>query len=60
MSMGDLQSEEGRDILLEIQTPALTSACSDSVVTATLNYFNVITSSLESASSVLVLERTGK
>ena len=58
--MGDLQSEEGRDVLLEIQTPIVPSSCSDAIVTASLGYFNVITSSLDNVSAVLTLERTGK
>ena len=57
--MGDLQSEEGRDVLLEIQAPAVSTPCSEPVVTATLSYFNVITSSLDKVSAVLTLERTG-
>ena len=58
--MGDLQSEEGRDLLLELQVPALSSPCSDQVMTATLTYFNVVTSTLDTVTSVLTLERTGE
>ena len=42
--MGDLQSEEERDIVLELKLPAMASPQQDTVLKATLSYFNVITS----------------
>ena len=57
--MGDLQSEEQRDVLLEMQLPVLPAPTADMVVTATLTYFNVITSSVDTVSAQLKLERTG-
>lgn len=59
IAMGDLQSEEQRDVLLEVQLPVLPAPTTDLVVTATLTYFNVITSSLDTVTAQLNLERTG-
>ena len=63
IAMGDIQSEEGRDIVLELELPALSSA-SDSaqgilIATAELSYFNIITSQLDVIKSQLKTDRTG-
>ena len=58
--MGDLQSEEERDIVLEIQLPAVPSPQQDTVVRTTLSYFNVITSELDTIQSELIISRGGK
>ena len=53
--MGDIQSKEGRDIMLELELPAMATECEcDSarevtIATAELTYFNIITSKLEIA-----------
>ena len=57
--MGDLQSEEQRDILMELQLPALSSAKADKVISCQLVYFNVITSALDTVDGPLILKRTG-
>ena len=57
--MGDLQSEEERDILVQLTIPAVT-ATSDTAIVAKLLYFNVITSAMETVECNLVLERNGK
>ncbi len=57
--MGDLQSEEQRDILMEVQLPALPSATADKVISCQLVYFNVITSALDTVDGPLILKRTG-
>ena len=59
VAMGDLQSEEQRDVLLELQLPVVPAPTIDTVATATLTYFNVITSSMDTVSAQLKLERTG-
>ena len=59
VAMGDLQSEEQRDVLLEMKLPVLPAPTTDVVVTATLSYFNVITSFVDTVSAQLKLERTG-
>ena len=58
--MGDLQSEEERDIVLELKLPALASPAQDTVLKTTLSYFNVINSELDTIQSDLVLSRGGK
>ena len=58
--MGDLQSEEERDIVLELKLPAMTSPQQDMVLKATLSYFNVITSEFDTVQSELTLQRGGK
>ena len=58
--MGDLQSEEERDIVLELKLPALPSPTQDTVLRSTLSYFNVISSELDTIQSELVLSRGGK
>ena len=59
--MGDLQSEEERDIVLELRLPALPGPVEgDPVVRAQLSYFNVITSQIDSVECQLAVNRTGK
>ena len=58
--MGDLQSEEERDIVLELKLPALPSPTQDTVLRSTLSYFNVINSELDTVQSELVLSRGGE
>ena len=58
--MGDLQSEEERDIVLELKLPAMASPQQDTVLKATLSYFNVITSEFDTVQSELNLQRGGK
>ena len=57
--MGDLQSEEQRDIVVEMLLPALPSPATDNVISCRLTYFNVITSALDNVEGPLNLERTG-
>ena len=58
--MGDLQSEEERDIVLELKLPAMASPQQDMVLKATLSYFNVITSEFDTVQSELSVQRGGK
>lgn len=58
--MGDLQSEEERDIVLELKLPALSSPSQDTVLKSTLSYFNVINSELDTVQSELILSRGGE
>ena len=59
--MGDLQSEEERDIVLELVLPALPGPIEeDPVIRAQLSYFNVITSQMDSVDTRLVVSRTGE
>ena len=60
--LGDLQSEEQRDVLMEIQLPV----CADlgaaggvlNYASVTLSYFNVITATMETIKTDLPVERT--
>ena len=58
--MGDLQSEEERDIVLQIKLPLVKSPQQDTVLRTTLSYFNVITSEFDMVQSELVLSRGGE
>ena len=62
VALGDLQSEEQRDILMEIQLPECTDlGAAGGIVNyavAYLSYFNVITATMEKAVSDLPVERT--
>ena len=60
IAMGDLQSEEERDIVLELKLPAMASPQQDMVLKATLSYFNVITSEFDTVQSELNIQRGGK
>ena len=58
--MGDLQSEEERDIVLEVKLPPLPTPQQDLVMKASLSYFNIITSSLDTVTFDLIVDRKGK
>ena len=57
--MGDIHSEEKRDVVLELKLPALSSPQQDLVLKAALSYFNVITYTLETVTSHLIIDRKG-
>lgn len=58
VTIGDIQSEEERDILLSLDLPALPHALYDTpLLEVTLSYFNVITSQLEESYSVVSISR---
>lgn len=57
--MGDLQSEEERDIVLELTLPPVPAPQPDEVLRASLSYFNVITASLDTVTCELTVSRTG-
>lgn len=57
--MGDLQSEEERDIVMEIDMPALPDAKENyPVLKSQLSYFNIITSRMETVDCQLTVNRT--
>ncbi len=59
--MGDLQSEEERDIVLELSLPALPGPIEgDLAVRAQLSYFNVITSEMDTLHCELAVNRMGE
>ena len=58
--MCDLQSEEERDILLELKLPVLSASTSDVVITGQLVYFNVISSIMDNIGSNLAIERNSQ
>lgn len=59
--MGDLQSEEERDIVLELTLPALPGPVEGvPVIRAQLSYFNVITSQMDTVDCQLTVNRTGE
>ena len=61
VAMGDLQSEEERDILLEMKLPAVAADTSAVVILqAKLVYFNVITSNMTSVDCNLSIERNSE
>ena len=57
--MGDLQSEEKRDVVLELKLPAVSSLVQDHVLKASLSYFNVITYAANTVTFNLNIERKG-
>ena len=58
VELGDLQSEEERDVVMELTLPASGEPVKDcKVVLAKLNYFNVITSMMEEATAELLVHR---
>ena len=59
LGVGDLQSEEEKDIVLELKLPALSSPQQDLVLKASLSYFNVITSTINPVSCDLTVDRKG-
>ena len=58
--MCDLQSEEERDILLELKLPVLSASTSDVVITGQVFYFNVISSIMDNIGSNLAIERNSQ
>ena len=58
VQLGDLQSEEERDVVLELTLPSTGEEASDwTVVSARLIYFNVITSVMEDVQYDLKVHR---
>ena len=56
--MGDLQSEEERDIVVEVNMPALRAANEEyPVIKAQLSYFNIITSLMDTVECQLIVNR---
>ena len=60
VSLGDLQSEEERDVVFQLVLPALAAPSQDAVIKSTLTFFNVFTSTMETVSHDLVIIRAGK
>ena len=58
--MGDLQSEEQRDILIEFKLPPVPAPGPDNIVSCQIVYFNVITSAMDTVECYLTLQRTSK
>ena len=57
VSLGDLQSEEERDIIIPINLEALETEClAQSLIKVTLSYFNVITTLMQTASAELAVD----
>ena len=60
--MGDIQSEESRDIVVELELPSMPSDIALEqvpLVKAELTYFNVITSQLDNTQCLLTTNRIG-
>ena len=57
--MGDLHSEEQRDILIEFKLPPVPAPGPDNIVSCQIVYFNVITSAMDTVECYLTLQRTG-
>ena len=60
IQLGDIQSEEERDIVLELSLPAVEGDQEGAVLRARLSYFNVISSTLDTVDAELVARRSGK
>ena len=60
ISLGDIQSEEGRDIVLRLSLPPVDSVQKHTVMKASISYFNVISSVLDTAEAELVADRSGE
>ena len=60
ITMGDLQSEEERDVLLELKLPAVPSPISQEALKGQLKYFNVVTSNLDTVEFSMIFERNSK
>ena len=60
IQLGDMQSEEERDIVLELSLPAVEGDQEGAVLRARLSYFNVISSTLDTVDAELVARRSGK
>ena len=58
VSLGDLQSEEERDIIIPIHLEALETEClAQPLIKVTLSYFNVITTLMQATSAELAVDR---
>ena len=58
VSLGDLQSEEERDIVIPINLEALETEClAQPLIKVTLSYFNVITTLMQTATAELAVDR---
>jgi Mg-chelatase subunit ChlD len=58
IQLGDLQSEEERDILFELSLPATNEACaSDSVISGRASYMNVVEAKMETCECAGLLAR---
>ena len=60
ISLGDIQSEEGRDIVLRLSLPPVDSVQKQIVMKVSISYFNVISSVLDTAEAELVADRSGE
>lgn len=60
IQLGDIQSEEERDIVLELSLPAVDGPQEVSAMKASLSYFNVVSSTLDTVDAELVVRRSGK
>lgn len=60
IGLGDIQSEEERDIVLQLLLPGLEAPVEEPVVKVTLSYFNVVTSTLDTVECEIVASRTGE
>ncbi|XP_065845374.1 uncharacterized protein [Oscarella lobularis] len=61
VNLGDIQSEEGKDIVVEMKLPRLAEPRDDPtvVLTAELGYFNAITNVMETTTTTLRVRRPG-
>ena len=57
MSLGDLQSEEERDIIIPVKVLEAECVAQPLIIKVTLSYFNVITTLMQSTSVDLVVDR---
>ena len=58
ISLGDLQSEEERDIIIPINLEALEAECvGQPLIKVTLSYFNVITTLMQTTTVDLAVDR---
>ncbi len=60
IGIGDLQSEEERDIVLELKLPLLPFPQQDLVLKVSLSYFNVITNNFENDAFCLYIHRNSE
>eukprot|EP00118_Oscarella_pearsei_P016617 m.160683 g.160683 ORF g.160683 m.160683 type:complete len:582 (+) comp38777_c0_seq15:74-1819(+) len=62
VNLGDIQSEEGKDIVIQLTLPQLTEPRDEAAVVATaeLSYFNAITNEMETASTDIRVRRPGE
>ncbi len=58
--MGDIQSEESRDLVLEMELPAVSTGKDILLLKAELAYFNVITSQFDTLQCSITTNRTSK